>query len=94
MATTVTKDQIAAIAKQAGENIEVLKAYCAQDKDKGAPLVGLAITGFTGAKEMLEGHLKSLPVETPAPETPVATPAATEQPAPAAEAPAPVAAAQ
>lgn len=89
MADKITKDQVAAIAKQTGENIETLKAYAAQDKDKGAPLVGIAITGLTGAKEMLEGHLKSLPVEAPAPEPTTAAEAApAEQPAPAAEAPA------
>jgi hypothetical protein len=84
MSDKITKDQIAAIAEQTAENIEVLKAYAAQDKKKGAPLVGIAITGLTGAKEMLEGHLKSLPVEAPAPATETTVPsAATEQPAPA-----------
>ena len=63
MPDTVTKEQVAEVAKQCGENIETLKAYAAQDKDTGAPLVGAAITGLTGAMEMLNGHLQSLPAE-------------------------------
>lgn len=63
MPDTVTTEQVAAIAKQVGENIATLKAYAAQDKDTGAPLIGAAITGLTGAMEMLNGHLQSLPDE-------------------------------